>query len=102
VTLKARGFKNGFAQSEVALFSPTTVTIQNLVVNVSGVYNSFTCQTLSNWDYQMQDADNPTLWRNFGAVQHGTNGPLTFFPFFDFPVPLRRLFRVQATQNSGL
>jgi hypothetical protein len=101
-TLKARGFRTGFADSETALFSSSPIVIENFQSGSLGIYNSFSCQGLRNWSYQVQVGEDPTRWRNYGGAQLGTNATLFFQPNNVYPPPLRRLFRLEAVQATGL
>ena len=102
VTLKAAGFRAGFAASAVATFSASSIVIQNYVLNFSGFNNTLSCQSVTNWIYQLQVGEDPLHFRNFGGTQEGTNGTLIFKDDNTPPAPMRHLFRIMATEDSGL
>src|SRR5439155_7390502 len=100
-TIKARAFKTGFDDSAVAVFSPSTLPIQNFVSAQAGINNSFDCPALSGWVYHLQVAENPSQWRDFGRAQPGTNSTLHFRNDNVYPTTARRLFRIRAEPDLG-
>jgi len=101
LTLRARAFRSGFADSSVAVFSNTSLVLENFVSS-DGIQNIFDCPSLPGWIYQMQVSEDLIHWRDFGRTQAGTGATLQFQYNNIFPLPTRRLFRVKATEDPSL
>lgn len=99
-TLKAGAFKADFQDSDVAALATFPLMIQNFTRE--SAFSTFTYQAQSNWNFQIQTAENPNDWRDFGRVQPGTNGVVSVQRNEVPPFPARRLFRIKAILNLGL
>ena len=99
VVVKARAFKSGFADSAVGMFSPLGVAIESISTFQNGLYNYITYRSIPGWTFQMQVAEDPTQWRNYGAPESGTGDLVTFDGSNVFPPPTRRLFRLKALED---
>jgi hypothetical protein len=99
LVLKARAFKAAFADSEVAIFVSSPVRLESFVR--AGYGSSFTYQSRAGWNYQVQVAEDPTRWRDFGPPQPRTNAVVSFEQSDVPPIPIRKFFRLKAFSDLG-
>jgi len=99
LVLKARAFKAAFADSEVAIFVSSPVRLESFVR--AGYGSSFTYQSRAGWNYQVQVAEDPTRWRDFGPPQPSTNAVVSFEQSDVPPIPIRKFFRLKASSDLG-
>jgi hypothetical protein len=94
-TLKARAFRMGFADSEIAIFSNSPFPIQQVFLSAFGDF-VFNWASAVGRSYQVQVSDDAATWRDSGSLLSGTGGLLSVTNRAFYPKPQRRYFRIKV------